>query len=190
MPDFIKRLRPAAITISAAFVALLSCGISIADSRVDSETRDTSGYGTWSTSYAECWQDPSTVSGTSYCGKDVVPDRITIMVLFEFDKFLVPQNVVNKDALVEIDAYVNQVKRSPAREYVTIVGHCDAKGSDAYNMALGMSRANAVRNYFIAEGYPENLLAPAQSRGKRDLLPNYSPFAVQQRRVVITKEDR
>jgi OOP family OmpA-OmpF porin len=47
-----------------------------------------------------------------------------------------------------------------------------------------------VRNYFIAQGYPERLLAPAESRGKRDLLPQYSPFSVQQRRVVITKVDQ
>jgi OOP family OmpA-OmpF porin len=178
--------RTASLIAAALFIASSAVAAPVANS----EMRDTSGHRSWTTSYAECWQDPRTATGLSSCGKDVVPDRITIMILFEFDKFLVPQNVVNRDALVEIDGYIDQVKRSPAREYVTIVGHTDAKGSDAYNMALGMRRAQAVRDYFIARGYPENLLAPAESRGKRELLPNYSPFAVQQRRVVITKEDR
>lgn len=49
---------------------------------------------------------------------------------------------------------------------------------------------NAVRDYFIAQGYPPELLAPAQSRDRRELLSNYSPFSVEQRWVVITKVDQ
>lgn len=139
--------------------------------------------------FGDCWEDPNS-KRLPECGAARVPEQLTVKLLFEFDKYVVPDTVVNRWVIATIDSYIDKVTRSPAQEYITIVGHTDAKGSDAYNMALGMRRATAVRNYFIAQGYPESLLAPAQSRGKRDLLPQYSPFSVEQRRVVITKIDR
>nr|WP_207148665.1 OmpA family protein [Lamprobacter modestohalophilus] len=139
--------------------------------------------------FGDCWEDPNSTR-LPECGAARVPEQLTVKLLFEFDEYIVPDTVVNRWVLATIDSYIDKVLRSPAQEYVTIVGHTDAKGSDAYNMALGMRRATAVRNYFIAQGYPASLLAPAESRGKRDLLPQYSPFSVEQRRVVITKVDR
>ena len=35
---------------------------------------------------------------------------------------------------------------------VTIAGHCDERGSDEYNLALGERRANAVRRYLLDLG--------------------------------------
>lgn len=37
---------------------------------------------------------------------------------------------------------------------VVIEGHCDDRGSEEYNLALGDSRANSVKNTLIAEGVP------------------------------------
>ena len=65
----------------------------------------------------------------------------------------------------------------------------EATGSDEYNMVLGQNRADAVRSYIIRRGYPEQNVAPAESMGKRDMLPEYDPFSVMQRRVVLTKTD-
>jgi OOP family OmpA-OmpF porin len=147
----------------------------------------------WATSYGECWQSayPDGPTNLPPCEREIiVPESITVQLLFEFDKYQVPETVVNREVLAEIDEYIANVTATPVEEYVTIVGHTDAKGSDAYNMALGMRRADAVRSYFIAQGYPERLLAPAESLGKRDLLPQYSPFSVEQRRVVINKIDQ
>jgi hypothetical protein len=42
-------------------------------------------------------------------------------------------------------------------------------------MALGQRRADAVRNYIITQGYPAQNVAPAESRGKRELLADYPP---------------
>jgi OOP family OmpA-OmpF porin len=145
----------------------------------------------WTTSYGECWQSayPDGPNNLPPC-QVIVPESITVALNFEFDKYQVPETVVNREVLREIDDYIAKVQATPAEEYVTIVGHTDAKGSDAYNMQLGYNRAEAVRNYFIAQGYPERNLAPVESLGKRDLLPDIDPFSVEQRRVVITKEDR
>lgn len=35
---------------------------------------------------------------------------------------------------------------------ITIEGHCDERGSDEYNLALGESRALAVKNYLVTLG--------------------------------------
>lgn len=145
----------------------------------------------WANSAGECWQSayPDGPTNLPPCQVAVVPESISVSLNFEFDKYIVPDTVVNPEELVQIDDYIEKAKATPAEEYVTIVGHTDAKGSDDYNMALGLRRADAVRDYFIRQGYPERNLAPAESEGKRDLLPNVDPFSVLQRRVVITKTD-
>jgi len=37
---------------------------------------------------------------------------------------------------------------------ITIEGHCDERGTREYNFALGERRANAVRQYLVAQGLP------------------------------------
>lgn len=192
-----KSLRTAAVACTAA-AALFFGGATVAQDLEESYwyaagDRSLPEGQLWATSYGECWQSayPDGPTNLPPCEREIiVPESITVQLLFEFDKYQVPETVVNREVLAEIDEYIANVKATPAEEYVTIVGHTDAKGSDAYNMALGMRRADAVRNYFIAQGYPERLLAPAESLGKRDLLPQYSPFSVEQRRVVINKVDQ
>ncbi len=143
----------------------------------------------WATSYGECWQSAGGPSNLPPCEREMaVPPEISVQLLFQFDRYQVPETVVNRNVLAEIDDYIAKIKASPFDEYITIIGHTDAKGSDAYNMALGQRRANAVRDYFIAQGYPSRLLAPAESVGKRNLLPQYDPFALEQRRVVLRSE--
>ena len=38
----------------------------------------------------------------------------------------------------------------------TIEGHCDERGSEEYNLALGDRRANAVKEYLLSQGVPPN----------------------------------
>ena len=38
---------------------------------------------------------------------------------------------------------------------ITIVGHCDPRGTEEYNMGLGLERANAVKKYLVSYGVPE-----------------------------------
>ena len=42
---------------------------------------------------------------------------------------------------------------------VVIEGHCDERGSDEYNLALGESRALAAKNYLVSLGINENRLS-------------------------------
>jgi peptidoglycan-associated lipoprotein len=41
---------------------------------------------------------------------------------------------------------------------ITIEGHCDERGTREYNLALGERRANAARQYLIAQGIPASRL--------------------------------
>ena len=145
----------------------------------------------WVNSYGECWQSayPDGPTNLPPCVVASVPAEVTVKINFEFDKYLVPDNVVNREVVAEIDEYIANVQATPETEYVTVIGHTDAQGSDEYNMALGQRRADAVRSYIVAQGYPAENLGPAESRGKRELLPDVNPFSVEQRRVVLTKTD-
>lgn len=49
--------------------------------------------------------------------------------------------------------------------YVFVEGHCDERGTEAYNLALGSNRANAVRNLLINEGVsPDNIFTISYGR--------------------------
>jgi peptidoglycan-associated lipoprotein len=42
---------------------------------------------------------------------------------------------------------------------VLIEGHCDERGTDEYNLALGERRADAAKDYMVNLGIPENRLS-------------------------------
>lgn len=67
-------------------------------------------------------------------------------VFFDFDK-----SVLREDAKQALDANVQWLKaNSEAR--ITVEGHCDERGTNEYNVALGQRRAKAVLDYLVAEG--------------------------------------
>ena len=45
--------------------------------------------------------------------------------------------------------------KSYPQMHVTIEGHCDERGSTEYNLALGDRRANAVKQYLVSLGIPD-----------------------------------
>ncbi len=74
-------------------------------------------------------------------------------VFFDFD-----QMAIRRDAmpLLEENAKI-LLTRYPNRE-VLIQGHCDERGTEAYNFILGKRRANAVKNYLVDLGVPASQL--------------------------------
>lgn len=65
---------------------------------------------------------------------------------FEFDKY----ELRAEDARV-LDANAAWLKSRP-NDLLLIEGHCDARGTNEYNLALGERRAKAAMNYLIAQG--------------------------------------
>ena len=67
-------------------------------------------------------------------------------IYFDFDQYN-----LSSEAKSTLEANARELKRmSDAR--VTIEGHCDERGTKAYNLALGEKRANAAKDYLVTLG--------------------------------------
>ena len=67
-------------------------------------------------------------------------------IYFGYDSSLLPP-----EEMAKIDAAAGYLNRNP--QCVLIVeGHCDERGSNEYNLALGEQRALAVRSYLVNSG--------------------------------------
>lgn len=75
-------------------------------------------------------------------------------VYFDFDSYILTQTA--RDALNKNAEYL-QKKNVSAK--VQIEGHCDERGSDEYNLALGEKRAKAALNYLVTLGVPASRLS-------------------------------
>ncbi|MDX9814562.1 MAG: OmpA family protein [Sulfurimonadaceae bacterium] len=70
---------------------------------------------------------------------------------FDFDKFNI--NSANSS---KVPANASIIKSEAAGLGVKLEGNCDEWGSDEYNMALGLKRANSVKQAIVAEGVSES----------------------------------
>lgn len=73
------------------------------------------------------------------------PDLNT--VYFDYDSFALRQ-----DALDVLAANAATMKQKPSNTAFQIQGHCDERGTQEYNLALGEKRALAVREHLINLG--------------------------------------
>jgi len=77
-------------------------------------------------------------------------------VYFDYDKhFLRPD--ARQGLLDDSKALAEILKQYPDYK-LTVEGHCDERGSDEYNLALGDARAKAAREYLGELGVPTNQL--------------------------------
>ncbi len=91
-------------------------------------------------------------------------------VLFDFDKHeLRPEAVPSLEKVAE-------VLRSRAGAPVTIEGHTDGKGTDAYNQPLSEKRAQAVREWLVQKGGASAARITTRGWGKsKPIVPNTRP---------------
>ena len=71
-------------------------------------------------------------------------------VFFEFDKY-----EVRPEDSKTLDANATWLKQN-ADNLVLIEGHCDERGTNEYNLALGERRAKATMNYLVSQGIQAN----------------------------------
>ena len=72
--------------------------------------------------------------------------------------FTVDQTTLDAQAIGILDAQVGWLKQN-ASAPILIEGHADERGTSEYNMALGSSRASAVRNYMVSQGIPDGRIS-------------------------------
>jgi OOP family OmpA-OmpF porin len=119
-----------------------------------------------------CWRDSNWTPATAAKGCDgalvakpakaeVKQSKVTLQAetLFDFDK-----SNFKPEGRVVLNNLVSQLKGVQI-EVIIAVGNTDSIGSDAYNMALGQRRAEAVRAYLITGGVPANKIY-TESKGK------------------------
>ncbi|CCB85060.1 MULTISPECIES: OmpA family protein [Parachlamydia] len=99
--------------------------------------------------------------GSAIPGIDAFYDPATypeLAGIFESVRFPYNSNLIKgEENLLALRKVANYLKKHD-RVYVFIEGHCDERGAEAYNLALGSRRSNAVREILIKEGVnPENL---------------------------------
>ncbi|MEQ1870550.1 MAG: peptidoglycan-associated lipoprotein Pal [Vicinamibacterales bacterium] len=69
-------------------------------------------------------------------------------VYFDLD-----QSSVRDDSRSVLQGTATWMKRWNSTQ-VTVEGHCDARGSSEYNLALGTRRATSVKDYLVSLGVP------------------------------------
>jgi peptidoglycan-associated lipoprotein len=100
---------------------------------------------------AACSNEPQQASTSTTVTPGSIADfqqNVGDRVYFDFD-----QSAVRPDGRATLDkqaAWLNKYTNYP----ITIEGKCDERGTREYNLALGERRANAVRQYLIAQGVP------------------------------------
>ena len=108
---------------------------------------------------------------------------------FDFDR-----SSLKPEARSKLDALATELGEAERIEKVYIVGHADRIGSDAYNDALSMRRAETVRDYLLQNDLLSSESITLEARGEREPVVAcegiYGPAAVRclapNRRVEIT----
>ena len=95
-------------------------------------------------------KDQEASGGAAGLGKGKTVDVVEIghsglmqTVYFEFDKFSLSEEA--RTVLKENAQWLKSKKNIK----VQVEGHCDSRGTEEYNLALGQKRADSVRKYLI-----------------------------------------
>ena len=86
---------------------------------------------------------------------DGAPDAMSLSwepVYFAFD-----EAGLTEEARRMLADYARTLRENPRLE-VLLEGHCDSRGTEEYNLALGERRVQSVRTYLVQLGVPRNRL--------------------------------
>ena len=97
-------------------------------------------------------------------------------VFFDFDRF-----TIRGDARAPLEANAGVLKVQPGTK-VLIEGHCDERGTSAYNLVLGERRAQAARQYLQDLGVPSSQLQITSYGKERPFCTDHSEACWQSNR--------
>ncbi len=109
-------------------------------------------------------------------------------VFFDFDKYNLRPDAVET---LKRDAYI-LIHKIPNVK-ILIEGHCDERGSEEYNLALGDKRANAAKEFLIKEGVDPSRIRTISYGEERPFDPRHNEEAWAKNRrahFVLIKEDK
>lgn len=94
---------------------------------------------------------------------------IPVNVLFDFDG-----DFVRTEGLAELGNFYDALTQGGAEE-VLVVGHTDAKGTDEYNLDLGLRRAGAVAAVLVGLGFGSDNIEIDSAGESVPVAPNANP---------------
>ena len=121
----------------------------------------------------KAFEPPATETGTSKSGTGEVPppvvkptsdSGVTLDIFDEVNKQLQPvffdynKYDIREDQIPSLQSNGRVLKQN-ATVSVLIEGHCDERGTDEYNQALGEKRAGAAKDFLVSLGIAESRLS-------------------------------
>lgn len=117
--------------------------------------------------------------------KLLLNEDISNVFYFDFD-----ESEIKPGTFADLDAHSEYVLNAVAEDsnfQVTIVGHCDERGTIDYNFALGIRRAEAVARYLRVKGVSPNNIEVVSYGEEKPVAEGSNENAwSQNRRAVIT----
>jgi len=102
---------------------------------------------------------------------DAVKTILGTMIHFDYDKAIIRGG----DAAV-LDQKVAILQANPPLR-IRISGHCDERGSDEYNLALGNRRATAAKQYLVSHGIDASRVETVSYGEERPIDPGHNEEA-------------
>jgi len=93
------------------------------------------------------------------------------MIHFEFDR-----SRITEEARVMLQENAEIIKENPG-VLIQIEGHCDERGTNEYNLALGLRRARSTRDYLISLGVDPSRLVTISYGEEEPLDPGHNEVA-------------
>jgi peptidoglycan-associated lipoprotein len=109
-------------------------------------------------------------------GSEEVRNMVAAMIHFDYDK----SNIRGDDAAT-LDSKVAILQANPNLR-IRIHGHCDERGSDEYNLALGNRRAQAAKQYLVSHGIDAGRIETQSWGEERPLVDGHDEGAWSQNR--------
>ena len=100
-----------------------------------------------------------------------VPMPVLDNVFFAFDKYS-----LTEESKRSLEQNAKELKRA-SEATIVIEGHCDERGTKAYNLSLGEKRANAAKEYLVALGVPGSRVAIISYGKERPFDPGHNETA-------------
>lgn len=102
--------------------------------------------------------------------------------LFDFDK-----DTLKPAGRIKLDEFVSRLGTMHSVESISVVGHTDSIGTDAYNEDLSMRRANSVKNYLLDKGVDSTVINTSGMGESQPVADNSTNEGrAQNRRVEVT----
>jgi len=97
-------------------------------------------------------------------------------VFFDYDK-----SDLKPEARRQVERWAEFLKKN-ASATISVEGHCDERGTREYNLGLGERRANATKNYLVAQGIEARRVATISYGKERPAVNGSNEAAYSQNR--------